>query len=348
MKTLTVFLLSMMIAHASWVAKINTEVISTEEFQQYINVKKLGSGQKKSVPIEDPEAIKSFLGQYIDGRIILKEAKKAGITSSSKEIKNAFEAQKDDWLLQAFLVNQIDMSSIDIQEKDLRKYFEEYKKKDPNVDKSVTYSKLNNQLKGQLYQAILAERAQELKDIYRVKLEKKNKVRKNKLTDRVVAVVNNVKIKNNEIVEKLTEQLKITGISMEQLKKRKPEYERALRVVRNELVLQVMVEDEMKEKNFANKKIVKEGLKILKENVISQVYIKNEIFDKIEVTEREKNELYESQKKNLASLGFAQVTDYLNNTIRKRKTELALKNFIAEKKEEFIIKRNYTELKKVK
>ena len=347
-KVLTTFILGVTFLHSSWVAKINSEVVSTDEFQQYINVQKLGLGQKTSTPINDSDTIKGFLGQYIDSRIILREARKSGITSSSKEVMETFQEQKKGWIFQTFLISQIDLSSIDIQEKDLKRYFEEYKEKDPKVDKKLTYSKLSGQLKRQLGQALMAEKTQELKDSYRRKLEKKHNIRRNKLTDTVVAVVDNVKIRNKEIMVKLSDQLKITGISIDQLKKQKPEYQRALRVVRNEFILQVMVEDEMKKANFANKKIVRDGLKILKESVISQIYIKNEIFDKMRVTEREKNELYESQKKNLSNLGFAQVTDYLNNTIKKRKAEVALQNFINEKKEEFVIKRNHNELKKIK
>ena len=187
-----------------------------------------------------------------------------------------------------------------------------------------------------------------LKNDYRGKLEKRYRVKKNSSKDAIVAIVNGVKIKNSQVVSGLKEQLQITGITIEQLKLKKSDYEKAFNLVRDELVLQILVKREIEKDDFANRKVVKDGLKVLMDTVIYQTFIKNEIFDKIQVSEEEKNQLYETQKKNLAKLSFEQTTAYLNNAIRQRKTGLRLQNFVTEKKEEAVIKRNYKELSKIR
>lgn len=111
---------------------INKDVITTTEFQQYINLQKASAG-KKNADIRDllgnEDEINDLLEKYIDQRIILTEAAKKGYNSKNKAINEIFNEQKDMLVAQLFLADKKEFSDISVSEDEISAFYEKVKKR---------------------------------------------------------------------------------------------------------------------------------------------------------------------------------------------------------------------------
>ena len=340
-------LLACAISHAGWVAKINSVEISLEEFQRYVNFQKQRSDSDIN-KLSDIEIKKGLLKKYIETKIILIEAKKVGYTKGHAEIKKFFEKNRKSWIAQDFLLSKIDQSKINVSEAKVKGYFRDYRDRIPDLNSSATYENIDPKLRQQLYQAVYAEELKKLKDEYQAQLEKKYKIKRYKLEKYIVAVVNKEKIKRTSLIARLDEEIRAVGNDPERIKKEKKEYDKLLNSVRDTMILEILLQEEIKRINYDKKQRVRDSLKVHVDELIYNYYILHQIFDKVEVTDSERSALYNQLRDRLESLKYEEINAYLNQTIKRQKGQIVLQNFITERKEESIIKRNYKELEKLR
>lgn len=341
-----IFLLSFLFnqVQAAWVVKIEDTEVSTKEFQDYINfLKESGGPENVAKLLKDPEDLNTVLQSYIDKKVMLIIANRAGYNRRNEKVINFYKQGKDDLLMQVFLSIQLKMSSIRLTEDDVRAT---YKKMSTNPNRA--FETLNETERQQLQQLTMVEKSQAAQKVYRKELEKKYKVVRKKLDDFYIAEVESEKIKQTEFNDELDRQLKQMQATKEDLQKRNPkQFEEMKNELRDQFIYRALVRKEMETTKFESSVTGRYALDSFYDKVITDLFIQETIVSKIEVTDSEKLEEYNRNKQAYEKQNFDKVLDYLQNVIREKKSQKVLANYLAEKKEEMVIKRNREELKKI-
>ena len=345
--------------YANWVAKINQDFIYTKDFQQFIDIQKNNLGQKNTSLNTEVQAGISLgemlLEKYIDNQIILIEAKKKGYTKNKKSIQQLFSKQRDTWLANYFINQQIDTSKVKVGEKDINKFYNIYKNKAKQSGSKIEipdYKDLQSADKYKLLEAAKLEayqKYQKLRRAYFAKLEKKYKIKYYKLNKKVVAKVGKTSITKKEVEAHLARALKLLGISKNIIAKQKPkEYNDLQEEVRTKLVANILTKYEIKAQRFESKTTTKNALEYFFNDLILNAYIKEEIFNKIKVSEQEIETAFQRHKDALRKQKWTleQIETRLKESIRKEKGQAKILKLIKRKKEESIIRRNEKEINK--
>lgn len=329
---------------AAWLVKIEDTEVSTKEFQDYVNFLKDSGGQENVAKLlKDPEDLNTILQSYIDKKVMLIVASRAGYNRKNDKVVRFYNEGKNDLLMQVFLSTQLKISSIRLTEEDIRAT---YKKMPASANRA--FETLNEGERQQLQQFALAEKGQAAQKTYGKELEKKYKVVRKKLDDFYIAEVESEKIKQTEFNDELDRQLKQMQASKEDLQKRNAkQFEEMKNGLRDQFIFRALVRKEMEATKFESSLTGRYALDSFYDKVITDLFIQETIVSKIDVTDAEKLEEYNRNKQAYEKQNFDKVLDYLQNVIRERKSQKVLANYLAEKKEEMVIKRNREELKKI-
>ena len=335
----------------NWVAKINKQKISTKEFQEYIDVQKYSSGNEnvniRTILGQEGALEDVLLERYIDQKIVLIAARKVGHNSKNPAIKAIINKEKDLWLVGYYVSKVVDISDVQVSQKELRREFNALKKQQA-INKP--FNKLTPEEKKQIEQKVGMEKFRDKKNVYKKKLEKKYKVSRKKKA-KVVAKVEGKSIREADLNAYLNEQLKVVGVSASALKKTRPDqYKQIRNQALEELIFNQLVRVEIEKKKFEKKPIVQTALRYFKEKVIAEYYVKEKIFKKIKVTEKELDTAFKQNKDELKKrqLTLEQIEQYLESSIRQKKLQLNLARFVKRKKDASVIVRNEKEIVKIK
>lgn len=169
---------------ATWIVKIGDDVVTKEEFENYIYINQKPQNYDKETYLSEA------LNNFINERIFINLAKKNGITKDHPDIKKTFKRVKDSYLLQFYLSEKmaketdIDQNKIVSQVQksmsvsDLKNFYNQLK---PSLQQNTSqtlpeYGNLNQTQKQQIQQEYVKYKAQE---IYMPKVEEfKNKLRR--------------------------------------------------------------------------------------------------------------------------------------------------------------------------
>ncbi len=326
------------------IVKINDKEYSTADFQQYINfLKDNGGADTIKAMLADPDEKNGLLNQFIDQKVLLLTANKAGYNRKSEKIQKRWNDVKDAQMLQYFVTVQTAKNPISKPTEDEMKAI--YKKVNPNPTR--TYESLTDQEKQQLVQYVVMEKRQiETKNYYNT-LEKKYKVVRSPLTEYFVGQVEGIKIKQVTLTEEVDKQLILAGRSKEEAMKQPQEYEKIRFSVRDGLIYQELLKLEIANAKFVTSPAGLFAQDYLQDDMVVQSYVGEEIISKIAISDAEINEEYARNKQALANKPFDQVHAYLKSAIQQKKFQKTLPNFLSEKREECVIKRDKSELEKI-
>ena len=329
---------------AAWLVKIEDTEVPTKEFQEYIDfLKASGGAENVTKLLKDPEDLNTVLQSYIDKKVMLIVANKAGYNRRNEKVVRFYNEGKSDFLMQVFLSIQLKMSSIRLTEEDVRAT---YKRMSSSPNRA--FESLNEAERQQLQQLTMVEKSQAAQKVYRKELEKKYKVVRKKLDDFYIAEVESEKIKQTEFNDELDRQLKQMQATKEDLQKRNPkQFDDMKNELRDQFIYRALVKKEMETTKFDATPTGRYALESYYDKGITELFIQDTIISKIEVTDSEKLEEYNRNKQAYEKQNFDKVLDYLQNVIREKKSQKVLANYLSEKKEEMVIKRNREELKKI-
>ena len=335
---------------SNWVARIDDYSIYTSSFQDFVDIQK--SSANLNLANRGKSVLQQLLQKYIDDKIVLIKAKKKGFNLRNSEIRELYNSKKEEWVQQFFLLQEIDISGIQITENDLRLYYGLLQKKEKSYQKPL--EKLNAQELNVVRQLVMSEKQSKKLDIYRKSQESSYKVKYNSIQNPIVATFGGQPIERKTVERKLDEQLIILNQNPAKIKKTPEVYNQYKEKVLQEIILKMIVDANIKKENFTDNRLVKVGLNLLKDQIIIQYFLQKEIFEKINITEKEKETLYNSKKKEIEAqiesqnLGWVEVNKVLENNIRQRKGVLKLQQLVNDSKEESVIKKNYEELDKIR
>ena len=334
---------------SAWLVKVDNDVISTVEFQEFVDFQKTSLGYEVvNEIIRNKETLKGILQTYIDRIIVIREAKNKGYTTKNKKVQLLYTEVRDEFVKKMYFKDHLDLKSTEVNKQEAKNYFKLHKSKDKNIDPDLTWDKLNPQEKEVVSQRLQAEKLQKQQKILLKDLKKIYPVKKNKLTDVYVAVVNGKKIKKTD----MNNALKKEGILIDEIAKTPQEKKKVMEKVLEALIFENLVNDEIKKKKYYQKEKIKKAFKILEKEAISQVFLEEEIYKKIPIEEKEIEIEYNKNKKRWENLSrqydWGKINRLIKESIKQRKASIYIKNYIDEKKEASLIKRNYEELKKIK
>ncbi|MFC1503933.1 hypothetical protein ACFL6D_00795 [Spirochaetota bacterium] len=334
------FMMLFSVLYSTWVAKIDDLEISSKEFQRFITLQKTSIGKKEAALnslVKSESELKKILDKYIENILVLQEARKKGYNEKKSAVQEAYAKQKDEFIRQFYLIQQIDTQNIEVTEAEMKSYFEKEKK---NLSPNVTYDRI----KYVIYQQLMAEKADKEKTKYLKKYEKKYKIIKKNIDDYYIAIVGEEKIKKSTMEDKFS--LLLSGYDKNKIPPEKiVEMKEKLR---DELILEIIVDQEINKTNFSESAEVKDALKIFLDNAIIQVFIKDQYIEQTEASDEEISAEYDKNKDSYDNLGFDKALKYIKEKIKQEKAAVHLEQFLEEKKMEARIKKNYKELKNIK
>ena len=337
---------------SNYVAKINNKEISTREFQKFINIRKFITNSKSTEDLLKLEksSLNDLLKKYIEATIILIEAKKNKYTINNQIVKKQFADIKDIWLIDTFVKQKIDTSKINITEKELRNYSKLPKELQPNK----SFDKLSPQEKYNLGRIMLMQKSKSKIKSYQSSLSRKYKVKINDFDKNPVAFIGKEKISKKEFYSFAKEKLSQINrnLTPEILKQQNPaQYKVAMQEIIENLLLTKLVKKEIKRTRFEQKSLVKDSLEWLKKEMVMNTFLKNELAESLKPTNKELDAAFVEISKlnpNIQRMLPTEQEKALNDYIAVKKLPALTAQYLSEKTEESIIKRNKKELKKIK
>lgn len=339
MNFFSIFLILLLhLAGADWILKIDSDVLPLQSFKDHVSFMQLQTGVG-SEALADPEFVNSCYEDFINFRILLKESSKKSGKASMAAVQKVYEEQKESWIVNAYVTSVL--PKVMVSEMDLRKYFDALKKSGKAaIPKTAGYDVLTAEEKQSLYQSLMLEKTSKEREKYNQELEKKYKVKRFGLKGVHCAVVGDVKISTASVRESIGRKIESMGATIEDLEKNKIEYQKYFDMELVEVIFRKMVEKEMQSKGYRNRADIKVAAEYLKKQILITLYIKKEIQEKIPVTGKEKDQEYALRKAQLEGRPFDEVNRYLEMFARERKSGQAVAQFLADKKEQYVIKRN--------
>lgn len=162
--------------------------------------------------------------------------------------------------------------------------------------------------------------------------------------------MNESKIKQTEVSEKLNEQLVLVhNTTAEQVKLRSPaDYKMLMEKVREELIFNTIVNLEAAAAKFENSIVVKNALPLLMNSIIADYYIREEIVKISIPTDEEINEDYKKNKAMYDKEDPDRVERFITQKLQEEKTQRNLRKMLRYSRNEAVIKIYDTELQKIK
>lgn len=328
---------------ASWIIKIGDSEVPTREFQDYVNLLRAqGGGEVVKLALRDVEDMNLLLQQFLDRKVIVHAAARAGYTKKNDNLMKLWEQQKDEMLLLFYLNAQVQLAGMPAVTGDEIKGFYTREVAKGN---GKPWEQLADQERAQVQQLFLQQRQ---KKDYQDKLEKKYKVTRNKLDDFYVAKVEATQIKLSEVDDKLSATLMQRGITKDALLKQNPGMVESLRRdMREEMILRALLKLEMAATKFAQSPQGTSAMDYLWEGFVLERFVELEFKNRIQVTDKERDEEFNRNKEQLKNQPYDAVKNTLEAVIRDRKSQQRLPVFVSEKKEEVPVRRNREELAKI-
>jgi hypothetical protein len=329
----------------SWIVKVGDQEYPTREFQDYLNfLRAQGGGELVKTALRDVEDANLLLQQFIDRKVVLYLAGKAGYGKKNEGLSKAWDLQKEQLILQFFLTWQIQqvVGTPQVKDDDLKTFYT----RDISKGQGKAWEALADQEKLQVQQAYLQMR---MKKDYQDRLEKKYKVtRSPKNDDFYVGQVEGTKIKLSEIDDTVGQELAARGVSKDVVAKQNPAMlEQFRREIREQLILRNLVKLEMGALKFTSSPTGVLADTFLWEGFLLERYLEGEFKSKIQVTDKERDEEFNRNKEQLKNQPYDTVKNTLETFIRERKAQQRYPVFVAEKKEEIQVRRNRDQLSKI-
>ncbi|HMA99587.1 MAG TPA: hypothetical protein VKS21_01235 [Spirochaetota bacterium] len=332
-----------------WIIKINREEIDTAAFQKYINFAKLQQGQQGvgiDKIIADKSELNTFLNKFIELHIILHEAEEKGYSIDNEEVNAVYRQQKKNWIQRLFLMKDMAKETSSIEEpteEEIKSFFNQY-----YGESQKAYADLSMDEKSKVYQAVLMQKIDKAKKIYKKRLEKEYRIKRYGMDKKNVALVDRTRITRSQLNRHIKDQLSLMGVSPEEVKARSPQkYKQYKEEAYEDLIFQTMVQKEMAIQDFTDKQYVQDALDVLQDQVVLEYFIEKEIKSGITVNDTERDQVYQKIKARIKDLPFPQQQEVINEQVKRAKLDAVLQTFLSEKKEEMIIKRNKDELEKI-
>ncbi len=329
------------------IAQLGKTKISLSQFQNYIDVQKFITDRESVGDLLKQQRIdlNNVLTRYLDQQILLLNAKKKGIDANNSLVKQRYDQTHLKWIGQIYTLKNVDLPSNEVKESELRAIYRQYKKG------NKSFEALNDQEKSGLYRLVLLQNLQKARTSYQKKLEKKYKVSRRKINSKLVAKVSGQDITRKDLDAILESQLANFGLTIEQAKQNNPkQYDKIVNEAREELIFDKLIQLDMKKNNFLKKKLVKEALNGYKEQLVIETFMQLEIIPKIEISDNELDAAFQELSRNRPQIQQLVPTEQekvLRRFIFQRKQPQILSNYLTEKKEEIIIKRNKDLLTKI-
>ncbi len=336
---------------SAYVAKINDHVIPLSELQQYINVQKfLVKEPELEKFLELKKTTRSrLLSDYIELKLLYlaADSKSYTIAKKHKTLTALYKETLEQQLSTLYVNSQIDLPQTTLNEAELKKEFANLKGASPK-----SFAELSSKEKKELYQLSILRKLQNQKEAYRFQLEKKYKVKRSPKNKTIAASVNNVKLTRKAADELLSKEVAKLGLSLTVLKKRDPSKLQEIRKdAINELIFQEMVKLEIKAINFAQKPVVQHALKFYRYQLAIEEYAQTELTQNIKISSSELDAAFveiSRTRPNIQQLLPTQQEKFLRSVIIRNKLPELMQDLVNEKKEEAIIKRDKTELAKLR
>lgn len=332
-----------------YIVKIGDTEISRGDFQEFIDVQKFidnqdsfdGLAQKKKTTKNN------ILTDYIDQIIVVQEAKKKGYSEKNDLVQKAYAEKKKRWVTTLYIARNVDIESLEVGESDMQRTYKEL----PQQSRSKPYDQLTEQEKQGLYQIATIKAAQEKKKDFQKVLEKKYRVKRYGENKKIVAEVEGKKITEEELQDKIDEQLARLGISEREITARSPQrFEEAKKDILDEMIFEELVNIDIEKSNFLKNKLIEKAYGFLMDQVISEQYILNEIASKVTISSRELDEAFirvSQQNPAIKNMLPTEQERLLKNYIIQAKLPDIIKDYLVEVKEGILIRRNKEELKSV-
>ena len=347
-----------------YIVKVNKDEISSEEFQEYVNVQKFTTGEssfKQLLKSSGNISRKNYLKKvYLKNWFLLKEAKKKGLSVKDKEIKDINNKTYKQNLQKLFLLREYTKNNLldksKISDDEIKIIYERIRSQQPDYP---PYSDLDRVRKQQIQrnpmfqQLLLAARTELASKKYLAKMqEKRYIVKKYSMSKKIIAKVNSEGItkRDYELI------LRQNGISQEQMnsipKDRKKKMQDS---VMNQLILTKIVDLEIKRTGFEKNKDVVTYFKYQKQlfliqrfqQLMTQEYIKE---GKIKITDDEIDSAYEQLKQQnpaITKRPINEVLRFLKNRVATQKAAPLFNSYLEDIIFEAQVKINSKALKKI-
>lgn len=348
-KLILVFLISSSLLF-SYVAKIANKEISKSKFQEFINIQKFIANKKTFNELAEFKKTdrNGILSEYIDQVIVVKEAKKKGYKTDSRKVNKIFKTKKKRWLLNLYTTRHVDFTSLSIKEKDLKKAY----KRLPANSRTKSYKDLSDEEKRGLYQIATINKAQNQKKNFQKKLEKKYKVKRYKLSSKTVAKVGKINITKKKFQNSVDEQLARIGLNEKIIAARDPKrLEEAKKDILEEIIFEELAKLDMEKTGFLKNKLLRSAYVILRDQIITELFIINEIASNVKVSDQELDQAFVVVSKQNPSIKNMLPTEQeriLRDFILQKKMPKILTDYLSEVKEGIVIKRNKVDLRNIK